>query len=461
MALRALVLILAVLFAVVPAAQAGTVSRDGDRYTFAVPSDNTAAETVWIDRCSAGSDGCASGDPGDYFLISENSTAPVAAAGSQCVSWTPSPGAWLKCPVTGIAGWTVHLGGGNDTLLLYDGFGDSFPTVADGGPGNDSLTTGNGLGDVLVGGAGADSMNGGGGNGDTVSYAGRTDNITFSFASGAVSGGSQDGAEGARDTVGGVEGVIGGDGDDDLRAGAATVPVRLEGGPGGDRLEANSLATTLLGDSGNDQLIGGNAADLLDGGSGNDSLLPDDGADTVLAGVGVDSISSQDGVVDTIDCGGNRDSLLVDLNDSLANCDDPAPPSDPTPPAGPPSGTAPPARLLPTLAFGAKAGAKSTVLRRLRLGAVEPGASVTAKCRTKAGRRCKRTKDYRKAAAPSKLRLTSFEGKALPVGAKLTIQLTKPGMTGSVRVLTIRKRKKPSTVTRCLPPGTTRPAACS
>jgi len=175
----------------------------------------------------------------------------------------------------------------------------------------------------------------------------------------------------------------------------------------------------------------------------------------------VDSISSQDGVVDTIDCGGNRDSLLVDLNDSLANCDDPAPPSDPTPPAGPPSGTAPPARLLPTLAFGAKAGAKSTVLRRLRLGAVEPGASVTAKCRTKAGRRCKRTKDYRKAAAPSKLRLTSFEGKALPVGAKLTIQLTKPGMTGSVRVLTIRKRKKPSTVTRCLPPGTTRPAACS
>jgi len=92
---------------------------------------------------------------------------------------------------------------------------------------------------------------------------------------------------------------------------------------------------------------------------------------------------------------------------------------------------------------------------------VEPGASVTAKCRTKAGRRCKRTKDYRKAAAPLKLRLTSFEGKALPVGAKLTIQLTKPGMTGSVRVLTIRKRKKPSTVTRCLPPGTTRPAACS
>ena len=182
-----------------------------------------------------------------------------------------------------------------------------------------------------------------------------------------------------------MEGVIGGDGDDDLSAGAATVPVRLEGGPGGDRLEANSVATTLVGDSGNDQLIGGNAGDSLDGGGGNDSLLPDDGADTVLAGAGVDSISSQDGVVDTIDCGGNRDSLLVDLNDSLANCDDPAPPADPTPPAGPPSGTTPPARLLPTLAFGAKAGAKSTVLRRLSVGAVEPGASVTAKCRTNRG----------------------------------------------------------------------------
>ena len=76
-------------------------------------------------------------------------------------------------------------------------------------------------------------MNGGGGDGDTVTYAGRTDNITFSFVSGAVNGGSQDGAEGARDTVTSAEGVIGGDGDDDLSAGAATVPVRLEGGPGG------------------------------------------------------------------------------------------------------------------------------------------------------------------------------------------------------------------------------------
>ena len=41
-ALRALVLSLAVLFAVVPVADAGTASREGDRYMYAVPSDNTS-----------------------------------------------------------------------------------------------------------------------------------------------------------------------------------------------------------------------------------------------------------------------------------------------------------------------------------------------------------------------------------------------------------------------------------
>ena len=59
---------------------------------------------------------------------------------------------WLECPTSGITGWTLHLGGGNDSLQLLDAFGDSFQTIADGGPGADSLVTGNAAGDVLDGG---------------------------------------------------------------------------------------------------------------------------------------------------------------------------------------------------------------------------------------------------------------------------------------------------------------------
>ena len=41
----------------------------------------------------------------------------------------------------------------------------------------------------------------------------------------------------------------------------------------------------------------------------------------------------------------------------------------------------------------------------------------------------------------------SFEKKALPVGAKLTITETKPGALKSVKILTIRKSKRPSLAT--------------
>ena len=46
------------------------------------------------------------------------------------------------------------------------------------------------------------------------------------------------------------------------------------------------------------------------------------------------------------------------------------------------------------------------------------------------------------------------------MGAKLTIRITKDGMIGAVKTLTIRRRKAPSVKTLCLPPGATRPSAC-
>lgn len=46
------------------------------------------------------------------------------------------------------------------------------------------------------------------------------------------------------------------------------------------------------------------------------------------------------------------------------------------------------------------------------------------------------------------------------MGAKLTIRVTKDGMIGAVKTLTIRRRKAPSVKTLCLPPGATRPSAC-
>jgi hypothetical protein len=42
----------------------------------------------------------------------------------------------------------------------------------------------------------------------------------------------------------------------------------------------------------------------------------------------------------------------------------------------------------------------------------------------------------------------------------VTVQVTKPGFIGAVKLVTIRKRKGPSSTTRCLPPRDKKPAAC-
>lgn len=133
------------------------------------------------------------------------------------------------------------------------------------------------------------------------------------------------------------------------------------------------------------------------------------------------------------------------------------------PPAQPSTGDATiitvtsPSRVALDLAYSFTAGRRDTTLRNLA-AEVEPGARLTATCRTRKGKRCTRTRDLARTAAS--VRLKTFEGKRLPVGARLTFRVSKDGMIGVVKTLTIRKRKAPSLKTLCLPPGATRPSAC-
>jgi hypothetical protein len=113
--------------------------------------------------------------------------------------------------------------------------------------------------------------------------------------------------------------------------------------------------------------------------------------------------------------------------------------------------------VLFDLGYTFTAGRRGTTLRNLAAD-VEPGARLTAACRTKKRKRCTRMRDLARTA--TSVRLRGFEGKRLPVGAKFTIQVTKDGMIGAVKTLTIRKRKAPSLKTLCVPPSAPRPSAC-
>jgi hypothetical protein len=62
--------------------------------------------------------------------------------------------------------------------------------------------------------------------------------------------------------------------------------------------------------------------------------------------------------------------------------------------------------------------------------------------------------------ASGTVRLTKVISKALRAGARIRVDVTKPGFIGSVKIMEVGKRKAPKVTTQCLPPGATKPTSC-
>jgi Ca2+-binding RTX toxin-like protein len=169
---------------------------------------------------------------------------------------------------------TVEAGGKTDSVSGIEGvigtgggdliFGGSASNLLEGGAGDDVLD-GEGGNDTLVGGAGIDELAGGDGV-DVASYASDTAGISVNLVAGSGSGG-----DAADDALFGIEGVI--------------------GGTGNDTLVGDGAANALAGGLGADSLDGGAAADTLTGGDGADTLRGEAGADRLDAGNGFDVVS--------------------------------------------------------------------------------------------------------------------------------------------------------------------------
>ena len=432
------VLVLAVL-ACAPTAQAGTLSKANGEYVYSEADADTSNNVVVLYFCAAAECSAFGTGTGPYFLVGDSGDA-IADGGHGC-SPTPDPN-YLKCPTASVASWRLALSGGNDFLAVEESHGTAFPVPVNavggagddslrsgapadslaGGPGEDTLT-GMGGDDLLQGGLDADVLHGWTGT-DTTSYADRATGVTVDLAvPGADDGSSEDGAAGSRDTTNDIENVTGGGGADELR--------------------------------------GSGVANRLDGGAGNDTLNAFAGPDTVLGGSGIDNVQALDGEADSVDCGPDEDAATTDAIDTRVNC-------DPAAPAAPSGGGGTtvitntvtlPSRVALDVAYAFSAGRRSTTLRDL-YAEVEPGGRLTATCRTARGRACPRVRRFTRATASRSVRLRGFERRPLPVGARVELRLTKAGMIGVVKRLTIRRRRAPSVRTLCLPPGASRPAAC-
>jgi Ca2+-binding RTX toxin-like protein len=256
---------------------------------------------------------------------------------------------------------SIEGGGGDDTLLGGDGndtlrgganndildggdgndvlAGDEGNDSLSGGDGNDTLSGGSGD-DTLAGGAGADSINGGTGQ-DYVDYSESDAAVYVHLNTSSIYGGHAGDSINGRDTLTGIDGIIGSDFDDTLigfdgqgtsgdiytniffgGAGNDVMDGRagndelyggddddsIEGGDGNDLVSGDDGDDSLYGGTGADTVLGGDGDDLLFGGSGNDRLSGGDGNDTLYGGLGTDSMSGGDG----------NDVFIYALNDILS-----------------------------------------------------------------------------------------------------------------------------------------------
>lgn len=164
--------------------------------------------------------------------------------------------------------------------LQYNGDSRSLIENANGGSGNDWIfgnnannkLVGNNGNDTLIGGTGNDSLIAGNGD-DTADYSSATNGIKVNLDINTIDGLSgwlaTDDGYGFRDTVEGVDRIIGSQFNDTVIGDNAWDNL-LQGNNGNDLLKDNGGTDTLLGDGGNDTLIGGSGNDSLVGGFGAD-----------------------------------------------------------------------------------------------------------------------------------------------------------------------------------------------
>ncbi|MPQ75947.1 hypothetical protein [Hydrogenovibrio sp. JE_KL2] len=176
-----------------------------------------------------------------------------------------------------------------------------------GGAGNDILLGGEGD-DVLDGGAGKDHIDGGCGT-DTLTFSDQeADGVHVSLNQTSVNGGEADGFanDGKNsDSLGGLENVLGTDGNDRVVGNEANNTLvgkagddRLDGMEGDDILSGGEGDDILSGGSGNDTLYGDAGDDILIGGEGDDTLYAGEGSDTLIGGQGNDTAILQGSVED-------------------------------------------------------------------------------------------------------------------------------------------------------------------
>lgn len=184
------------------------------------------------------------------------------------------------------------------------------------------------------------------------------------------------------------------------------------------------------------------------------SLTDDSVSDTVHRTWTVTGIDDDaDGFVVPADCNDANPAIhptAAELagNGLDENCDGLDTPPTPVTPAAPAPTPAPPdsrPRLDVALSYFMHATKRSTRFTSLSLKGVPAGATISIRCAGGCPRKRATITGKRGTVA-----ITPYRNRALKAGAKLTIEVTRPGAIGTAKVVTIRAGKRPTIVTKTL-----------
>jgi hypothetical protein len=160
-----------------------------------------------------------------------------------------------------------------------------------------------------------------------------------------------------------------------------------------------------------------------------------------------------------------NDSFAYRANDGTGNGNDatvtikvnPLPPPPPPPP--PP---VPPTKIVVTMPFFVKKSTnKFTTFTQLDVKGIPRNSTLKVACKAPKKKKCPGGRTFTKRSARGTVSLKKWLKKKLPAGTKMTVTVTKPGnFTGAVKIMTVKKRARPSFADRCLKPGAKKPTRC-
>jgi sugar lactone lactonase YvrE len=133
----------------------------------------------------------------------------------------------------------------------------------------------------------------------------------------------------------------------------------------------------------------------------------------------------------------------------------------PPPPPPPPVVIPKPTRILGiTMPFAFSKSTKTyTVFTLLQVKGIPSGSTLKVSCKAPKRKKCP-AKSFTKRNAKGTVSLKKWLKKRLAAGTKVTATITKPGRIGAVKIMTVKKRARPSFADRCLNPGAKKPTRC-